>query len=193
MRFIKLLTFFMANVVFSIKAYACNWALHPYDCARETVSDVLDAMGNTADEGGSFARILRSFRGENSGCWFCSLFNELFNTINSLTRGLSGVLTQDGLRLLWLGLSFYILFKVLKAVISFGEINPKEFFTDLFMPVLKCLVAVAILANLGNFYTRIVNPLAGLSIGFSTEISSSNNISFTRLTSNGGRVQQSTV
>ena len=121
---------------------------------------------------GSYPKILEKFTSINNGCWFCSLFDELFKSINSLTSRLSDVLTQDGLRLLGLGLGFYILFKVLKAVISFGEINPKEFFTDLFMPVLKCLVAVAVLANLGSFYGQIVNPLAELSIGFATEIQS---------------------
>ena len=121
---------------------------------------------------GSYPKILEKFTSINNGCWFCSLFDELFKAINSLTTSLSNILVEDCTKLLGLGLGFYILFKVLKAVISFGEIDPKQFFTDLFMPVLKCLVAVAVLANLGNFYKQIVNPLAELSVGFATEIQS---------------------
>ncbi|MGN0919968.1 MAG: hypothetical protein ACI4OR_04360 [Alphaproteobacteria bacterium] len=121
-------------------------------------------------DNGSFVKVMESFTSINEGCWFCDIFTTLFNAINTITASLSDTLIADGKLLLGLGLSFYILFKVLKAVVSFGATSPKEFFTELFMPVLKCLVAMAVLYNLGSFYAQVVNPLTALSIGFSTEI-----------------------
>ena len=141
-------------------------------------------------EDGKFTKVMNAFQSIDGGCWFCKIFTTLFVAINNITAALVDVLTRDCLKLLGLGLGFYILFKVLKAVISFGEIDPKQFFTDLFMPVLKCLVAVAVLANLSNFYEQIVNPLAGLSIGFATEITSAGRSTglsdITQITSSGG-------
>ena len=123
-------------------------------------------------ENGTFPKILEDFQSINEGCWFCPIFNKLFEAINKLATSLKDTLTDYGLYLLGLGFLFYILFKVLKVVISFGETNPKEFFTDLLMPILKCVIAGAVLANLGSFYKHVVNPLLLLSIGFATEISS---------------------
>ena len=123
-----------------------------------------------ADDG-TYVKIINAFRGDDAGCWFCPIFSKLFDAINDIANSLQTVLSERGKELLALGLLFYLLFKVLKAVISFGAINPKEFFTDLLMQILKCLVVVAVLTNLPSFYKSVVNPMAVVSISFSTEIS----------------------
>ncbi len=122
--------------------------------------------------GGIYNKILSAFKGDNNGCWFCPVFTTLFNTINTITTAISTTLRDDFIKLLSLGILFYILFKVLKAVISFGEINPSEFFKDLFIPVVKATLAVLLLYNLGSLYHYAVNPLTELSIGFATNIGS---------------------
>lgn len=185
MRFLKILCIVVAVLLFSSTVYAeCSateWALHPVDCSKKAIDVALKSLTDAPDENGSYPAISKSFQGDNRGCWFCGVFETLFDATNTLATTLTiqqsptgnePVLTKDAKALLYLGLLFYILFKVLKAVISFGEIDGKQFFTDLFMPILKCLMAMVVLLNLSSFYSQIVNPLAELSIGFATEIQS---------------------
>ena len=148
-------------------------------------------------ENGTFTKVMNAFQSINGGCWFCSIFATLFTAINNLATLLYSTLATDCARLLELGMLFYILFKVLKALISFGEIDPKQFFTELFIPIVKGMVALIVVLNLSSFYGKVVNPLAELSIGFATEISSSGQSaglgSFYQITSSGGTTTQTEV
>lgn len=114
-----------------------------------------------------FNKIMRAFSSIDNGCWFCGIFEKLFNAVNAFAAAISNNMADAFIKLLSIFLLFYILFKVLKAVISFGEINPKEFLTDLFMPLLKTAIAIIVLYNMSFFYEKVVSPLAELSIGFS--------------------------
>ena len=124
------------------------------------------------DDKSSFNKIFSFFTSSNEGCWFCPVFRALFDAINTISTTLYNSLQSDMIRLLGLGLLFFILFKVLKAVMSFSEINPKEFFMGLFMPLIKAMMALVVLANITSFYHYVVNPLTELSIGFASIINS---------------------
>ena len=124
-------------------------------------------------ENGTYPRVVRAFASIDNGCWFCGIFGKLFDGVNTISSILSSALREDLIKLLGLAILFFILFKVLKAVISFSEINPKEFLTGLFMPLLKAMFAVIILVNISEFYHYVVNPLTELSIGFATNIQDS--------------------
>lgn len=124
----------------------------------------------------SFVKIHNALVSNNNGCLFCPIFEKLFNAVNTFATSIAKRLTDVFIKLLSLGLLFFILFKVLKAVFSFSEIDPKQFFTDLFMPIIKAMIAVIILLDISGyfgsstFYNKVVTPLVQLSVGFSNEI-----------------------
>ena len=147
------------------------------------------------DDTATFTKILRAFS-TNNGCWFCPIFATLFDTINTMASALSVTLKSYCVGLLWLGLLFYILFKVMMSFLSFGAIDPKKFFMDLLVPFMKAIVALIVIYNLGSFYTHIVSPLAELSIGFSGEIQTTvknNNLLPDLLTISGTRMNGTNV
>ena len=121
-------------------------------------------------ETGHFNSTLRFFKGNNNGCWFCGFYDTLFNTCNSIADRLYKPLSNNCILLLALFFAFFLLFKVAQSYISFGEIDPKQFFSELFKPFLGLIIAILVILNLGQLYTYAINPLAELAIGFSSDI-----------------------
>lgn len=147
-------------------------------------------------DGGTFCKIRDAFTSIDNGCLFCSIFSKLFDAINTFAYSISSGLADTFIKLLSLLLLFYILFKVLQAVFSFSEIDPKKFLTDLFMPVIKAIIAIIVLMDINGkfggssvFYNQIISPLTELSIGFSNEIQKTDTIQVLQVTQSGGNVQ----
>ena len=126
-------------------------------------------------------RVMMAFTNINNGCWFCKIHRILLQTINDFTAQLSEPLSRYAIALLALGLGFFILLKILKALFSFGEIDPKQFLTELFKPFVMTILAIIVIMNLSSFYEYIVTPLTKLSIGFATEINETSGVRFSRL------------
>ncbi len=129
----------------------------------------------------TFERIYNSFTGIADGCWFCPIFNTLFETINSLATKMNDPSASDSLAkliaggptsLLWVLLYGYIIFVVGKAFLTstFKEISGTELVSEVFMPFLRCIIAALLIFNWHSIYTYAINPLVVGSIGFGQSI-----------------------
>ena len=136
----------------------------------------------------SFVDVMDAFTLIGNGCWFCGIHRFLLQAINDFSARLSGAISGYAIGLLALGFAFFILFKVLQAFVSFGEIEPKKFLTELFKPFVMTILAIIVIINLSSFYEYVVTPLTKISVAFSDIIYTSSNVNFTRTTYSSGRI-----
>lgn len=132
------------------------------------------------DQKSSFPAILNAFTSGtvDNGCWFCPVFETLFETMNGLAgklnEGLRDVIVGYGwsstYSLMGLLLFGYIIFVVGKAFFSFKETEPIELFSQVFFPTMRCMIAALLIWNWQAIYGYMVEPLLMGSIGFGQNV-----------------------
>ena len=127
------------------------------------------AFGSTPSH---FQTILQSFASIGGGSWFSKPFEMIYHAINELivlfNVGMQGTLVN----LLGLLMAFYILFTVMKAIVSFQPIEPVKLISDVFFPVGRCIIAVLLIKYWQQVFDMVISPLLGLAIGFGNRIQS---------------------
>ena len=121
-------------------------------------------------EGNVFERTLYFYRGDNHGCWFCGIFDTLFESINDMASALNKGMAAPCILLLGLGFVFFLLFKILQTYISFGAIEPKKFFSEILKPFLAMIFAILLIVNIKDVYAYFINPITELALSFSVKI-----------------------
>ena len=127
-------------------------------------------------------------------CWFCNLFagNEdttyesksgssedmtkkttysggIYDAINVMTKKIFNEMALDFLAILGLGTLFFILLKVGKMLVQFQEVDVMQFLNDLFKPLGRAIIAVAILglsvsAGHQTIFYMLTNPVLDASL-----------------------------
>jgi len=129
---------------------------------------VLFLMPTMAHADSAFVTILRSLT-ENA-CWFCGMFDGLFDSLNEIITLVCDRMQGTFLALLGLGLAFYLAFRVGRAMFSItGEADTK-LVPELFVQSIKVgLAAIMIMFYLG-FFDAVISPLLRLSISLGNEM-----------------------
>ena len=118
-------------------------------------------------------------------CWFCDLFagkngsnssgstttysGGLYDAINVMTKKIFNDTATDFLTLLGIGTLFFILLKVGKILVQFQEVDVMQFLNDLFKPLGRAIIAVAILgvsvsAGHQTIFYMLTNPVLDASL-----------------------------
>ena len=108
--------------------------------------------------------------GMPAACWFCPLYREIFQIMNTMVTETSTSLTGYFQILLWLGGLFLIVFYFGKLFISLKEIAMGDMLRGLAVPVGKLMLASLLLANIHTIYFYIVDPALTMSLGLGSEL-----------------------
>ena len=117
----------------------------------------------------TFPRTVFEYMYEYEGaCWFCPVFESIFDAINALATTVFNNMAKDFLNLMGIGILFFILFKVGKMVVSLQEVDLIQFLNDLLGPLGRAIFASALLgvsvAATDTVFTMITNPVIDVSV-----------------------------
>lgn len=120
----------------------------------------------------SFARYLLSYVGSGGGnfCWFCPMFEGLFDAMNNLATAISVKMADVFLMIMGVGLLFSIAFKVAKMVTSMQGADLMQFLTDMFKHLGRAIIATALLVSSLSIFTYLVSPVLTMSMSMSSII-----------------------
>lgn len=97
------------------------------------------------------------------GCWFCGVFETIFDAIDNLVSVIFNTMAKDFLALMGVGILFLILFKVGKMLVSLQEVDVMQFLNDLFRPLGRAIIATAFLSVTlvaqNNIFKILVDPV----------------------------------
>lgn len=138
----------------------------------------------TGGGGKLFGMILNQFGfGENGFCWFCPIFEVLFNAMNKLATNVATNLRNVFIMTLGVGLIFFIAFKVGATVVRLQEVDLMQFMSELFKHIGRAIIAVAFLAGTIQIYQLVISPFLEYSFALSIQLlEDSNNL--------GGKIMQ---
>ena len=138
------------------------------------------AYKTLSPEESSFGKILNAFNSLDNGSWFSSPFNTIFNSINELAistnyrSGASGTnMASACLTILALLMAFYIVYTAAKAIISFKPIELGKLVSDIFFPIIRCIIAVICIKYWQYIFDAVITPLLSLAINFGVKIQQS--------------------
>ncbi|MDY6407925.1 MAG: hypothetical protein SPL08_04430 [Pseudomonadota bacterium] len=102
-------------------------------------------------------------------CWFCSIFESMYDAINTMVTSVFNKLSKWFLSLMGLGILFLILFKVGRMVVQFQAVDVMQFLNDLFKPLGRAIIATALLgalvaSNTQTVFYLITNPVMDVSL-----------------------------
>lgn len=119
----------------------------------------------------NFSKYLVSYVGSGSSyCWFCSIFEGLFDAMNNLATAISVKMADIFLMIMGVGLLFSIAFKVAKMVVSMQGADLMQFLTDMFKHLGRAIIATALLVSSLSIFTYLVSPVLTMSMGVSAVI-----------------------
>lgn len=120
----------------------------------------------------AYVKVMIDFVGSGGTdfCWFCPIFEGMFDAMNNLTTAISLKLSGWFLMVMGVGLLFSIAFKVLKVVTQMQAVDLMQFLTDMFKHLGRAIVATALLLTSLSIYTYLVSPVLSLSMGLTTVI-----------------------
>lgn len=141
----------------------------------QTVAENIAAnkVGKACNKGGSnFTKYLLSYVGSGGGnfCWFCPMFEGLFDAMNNLATAISVKMAKIFLMILGVGLLFSIAFKVAKMVVSLQGADLMQFLTDMFKHLGRAIIATALLVSSLSIFTYLVSPVLTMSMSLSSVI-----------------------
>ena len=125
-----------------------------------------------------FVTTLKSYM-NNGGCWFCPMFAALLNAINTIATTMFKALANLAMILLGFGLLFVIAFKVGRMAFQLQEVNGAQFLQDLFKPLGRGIVAVALLTTFtttsavvtdDNIFSLLITPFLEMALNLSSYV-----------------------
>ena len=120
----------------------------------------------------NFTKYLLSYVGSGGGnfCWFCPMFEGLFDAMNNLATAISVKMADVFLMIMGVGLLFSIAFKVAKMVTSLQGADLMQFLTDMFKHLGRAIIATALLVSSLSIFTYLVSPVLTMSMSLSSVI-----------------------
>lgn len=135
-----------------------------------TFSTVAEAA-NCSTGNSNFSKYLVSYVGNGSSyCWFCPIFEGLFDAMNNLATAISVKMADVFLMIMGVGLLFSIAFKVAKMVVSMQGADLMQFLTDMFKHLGRAIIATALLVSSLSIFTYLVSPVLTMSMSVSAVI-----------------------
>lgn len=109
------------------------------------------------------------------GCWFCGIFETIFEAINNMVTSLFNSLAKEFITLMGVGILFLLLFKVGKMLVSLQEVDVMQFLNDLFRPLGRAIIATALLmatfaAGSNTIFSILLEPMLDVSLTLGQEI-----------------------
>ena len=119
------------------------------------------ACSATNNPNSLFIQNMKDYTEENAeACWFCGIFDTLFSAVNGTVTSVFNTLGQSFLTLLGIGLLFIILFKVGKMLVQLQEVDVMQFLNDLFKPLGRGIIAMALLLGVTTQSDHVFNMIA---------------------------------
>lgn len=120
----------------------------------------------------NFTKYLLSYVGSGGGnfCWFCPMFEGLFDAMNNLATAISVKMADVFLMIMGVGLLFSIAFKVAKMVTSLQGADLMQFLTDMFKHLGRAIIATVLLVSSLSIFTYLVSPVLTMSMSLSSVI-----------------------
>ncbi len=142
------------------------------DAAKEISKDPTVSGATT---GAVFSVAMTAFLGIKEGCWFCPIFDTVYNTGNEIATNLNAPLRDIALALLALFGVGWIFIQVLKFITTLHAPNVGEFLTRMFKTLGLVLIMAAFLGPKVSFLTRnFVDIPALFALGLTDKILESN-------------------
>ena len=145
----------------------------------------------------TFQMTIRNYMEEYDGaCWFCGVFQSIYDAINTLATNTFNNMAKWFLGLMGIGILFLLLFKVGKMLVQLQDVDVRQFLNDLFKPLGRAIIATALLgvtvaAGSETIFHLLTNPMMTISLGMSEKILSiSLNDVKTLQTDTSGNVQK---
>lgn len=120
-----------------------------------------DALASFAGGGDSMVQgLLSAFAFSKNGfCWFCGLYETLFEAMNSLATNIAKGMITPFITLLGVGVLFYIGFKVAGTIGKLQEVDLMQFLGDIFKHCGRAIVAAAIIYGSVQIFSIIITPI----------------------------------
>lgn len=130
------------------------------------------ARANCSKGDSNFTKYLLSYVGSGGGnfCWFCPMFEGLFDAMNNLATAISVKMADVFLMIMGVGLLFSIAFKVAKMVTSLQGADLMQFLTDMFKHLGRAIMATVLLVSSLSIFTYLVSPVLTMSMSLSSVI-----------------------
>ncbi len=124
-----------------------------------TITTVLGVVASKTGIGGSIMTMINLFGlGDYGYCWFCGIYETLFNAMNTLTTKVAQELSSMFLGTLGLGILFYVAFKVLALMVKTQEVSLAQFLEDMIKRLGRALIAAAFIASALPFFYYVLSP-----------------------------------
>lgn len=161
-------------VLFSVGAIAADVKTITQETAKMAI---MGPVGYAAVQGVSaaasiFVKILMEFMGSTSTsfCWFCPIYETMFNAIDKLVTYSVSHLSAVFLALMAVGLLFSIAFKVGKVVTQLQAVDVMQFLTDMFKHLGRAMIASALLLFSFSIFAVVINPFLIMSMTIGQDI-----------------------
>ena len=133
-------------------------------------SSITSGISKHAGQLGVGAGLLAMFIASDNGCWFCKVYADLFDTMNSLSGMIATEMADDFLMLLAVGVLFYLVFKIGATVVKLQEVDLMQFLGELFKQLGRAIIAAAFLAGSVEMYKYLISPFLAFSLGLTNMI-----------------------
>ncbi len=117
-----------------------------------------------------FFALLEMYIGSGYGCWFCSIFNGIFNAANGIVTQIASKLSSTFLMLLGIGVLYFIAIKVLRLFLQFEGVDVMQFLNGLFASLGRAMIAAAILLFPLEIFRYTVSPVFQTALEVGTSI-----------------------
>ena len=116
-------------------------------------------ISGEADGSNLLGAELKSIMGVGNGCWFCGIFEKIFDLVNELATRLYALLSEWFQALLAIMGFAAILFMVGKFFLTFHGTNIGQEYTNLFQMIGRMILAFALLhASVGEVFGLFIRP-----------------------------------
>ena len=115
----------------------------------------------------SFAERLSWFTDD---CWFCGVFGQLFDIMNTIVTEICSSMKPVFLTLLGLGLLFWLLYRVGRIMIDLTGEPDTKLVPDILKQAMRVMVASLMIVMYTDVFTYILSPALELGIGIGNEI-----------------------
>ena len=117
-----------------------------------------------------FKNTLNEYFAENEdACWFCNIFGEIYDAINTLTTEVFNELAKVFIYLMGAGILFLLLFKIGRMLVQLQDVDVMQFLNDLFKPLGRAIIATALLgvliaSNTQTIFYLLTTPVMEISL-----------------------------
>lgn len=163
----------MKKILFCLTGFM--FAFFNGGAAHAEVANVISKF-LTGGGGFLFSRVLDALGFPASGfCWFCGIYETLFDAMNTLATNIAKNLSHDFILLLGTGLFLYIILKASAMLSRLQEVDLMQYLGELFKHVGRGIVGVGLLYGCVGIFEFLVSPFLVSTLALSIELIQDNN------------------